>query len=778
MHPSTRGAPHALLSLSLGLLAPLAAWAAPQATARVPRAFLEGDFYMNTVLDGQQLGDDDRNEDEADLAQTVTDLERVRFEVQQRFLAVRLAGDAIHNPDDHGEVAGLAARFPMQDQGDSLEVSFGDDRSPLVVREYTYTWEGARKQVGVTFEASGDHDFEGFEVDEEAGYLTFVRTVELVSREPSIRRTARLRYNFLRVPSETSFVPRRDDGEDLAFTTSGVVMAEPETGYLEKQAFLDRIDHQAGFVFTLHPSIPDEFRPAVVAAIEAWNDVFEERTGTRPLGTRDGSWDETPGDLRHHVIYFKRTGFMDSDYSAITPSVSIKETGQVIDSDILVNAVGLMRDYRAALKAEAEKADEPEDEGAAPAGDDTPGDDGAAPVDGDPPSGTDGADDSTGADGTETGPAPAAAPSAHASRSRRRHGRRRGAHHLPPFQVHGRGLEMVRAGRDLSGHGGQPERFPRLIDLVQPRFSGDAESGAPPPAPPSVHEAFSIKVQGLIVHEIGHTLGLPHNFAGSADLENIPEGRKSTTIMDYLVEGPRHYLPGPYDAVMIGYLYADEVREGEGPFLVSRDTRTDPLANQWDEGDPLAFYRDRAEKLLAPLHDGGEFEGSAGKSVGRFARMLERDLAPIAKFVNNIDDERSDQALEFLMDLLALPPAPEGVERDRARASAVRRLGAWYLLHAGDETGAGLDRRQTNVVVERMAEAVLDGAEVLEADRLSMVDMLRQLDGAAAYRALERLEGELSAGGAATASAAEAGAADDEVLFAVQKAKRALMSSD
>lgn len=59
----------------------------------------------------------------------------------------------------------------------------------------------------------------------------------------------------------------------------------------------------------------------------------------------------------------------------------------------------------------------------------------------------------------------------------------------------------------------------------------------------------------LIAHEIGHTLGLRHNFKGSADQRHITRG-KSSTVMDYgfLASEESHEI-GQYDyaAIEIGY---------------------------------------------------------------------------------------------------------------------------------------------------------------------------------------------------------------------------------
>jgi len=136
----------------------------------------------------------------------------------------------------------------------------------------------------------------------------------------------------------------------------------------------------------------------------------------------------------------------------------------------------------------------------------------------------------------------------------------------------------------------------------------------------------------VIAHEVGHTLGLRHNFKASTiytpEQVNDPEFTRthSTTgsIMDYMsanIAGPENKqgdfyakIPGPWDDWMIEYGYSDfsaatpeeeweqlehiaaRCTEPELIYATDEDTfgwsakKTDPLANQHDLGnDPLRF---------------------------------------------------------------------------------------------------------------------------------------------------------------------------------------------
>ncbi|MBI3725020.1 zinc-dependent metalloprotease [bacterium] len=155
-------------------------------------------------------------------------------------------------------------------------------------------------------------------------------------------------------------------------------------------------------------------------------------------------------------------------------------------------------------------------------------------------------------------------------------------------------------------------------------------------------------IKETVMHEVGHTLGLRHNFKGSSwrKLEEInsPErpGDISASIMDYnpiniapegMTQG--HYqnvLLGPYDvwAIEYGYKPSDETSQVGPKELADIASRSaepghaygtdedlaspDPLIGQWDMGqDPIVFAKSRIslatrlrEKLLARAVRAGE----------------------------------------------------------------------------------------------------------------------------------------------------------------------------
>ncbi len=159
-------------------------------------------------------------------------------------------------------------------------------------------------------------------------------------------------------------------------------------------------------------------------------------------------------------------------------------------------------------------------------------------------------------------------------------------------------------------------------------------------------EKEKLVTQGLTLvamHEVGHTLGLRHNFKGSAyrsmadfnDVEKTRASGGSTSVMDYI---PVNIMPkgktqgdyysaklGPYDLWAIEYGYkplsagspeaerkdlekiAGRSGEPELAFATDEDTEwgdPDPLSNRFDLGsDPIEFAKARAE-LVAQVMPG------------------------------------------------------------------------------------------------------------------------------------------------------------------------------
>ncbi len=196
--------------------------------------------------------------------------------------------------------------------------------------------------------------------------------------------------------------------------------------------------------------------------------------------------------------------------------------------------------------------------------------------------------------------------------------------------------------------------------------------------------------QGLkevVMHEVGHTLGLRHNFRASAwksmaDINNMELGRAEGTtasVMDYT---PANISPpgmpqglyysqtiGPYDmwAVEYGYrpfksdesagLTAIAARSNEPALDYSTDEDTeafdpDPLSNRFDNGsDPLTFVQMRVDhvnalipKVVDSTTEDGEGYQQARQAFGVLFNEYWRALGFAARFPGGIYVHRDHRA--------------------------------------------------------------------------------------------------------------------------------------
>ena len=206
----------------------------------------------------------------------------------------------------------------------------------------------------------------------------------------------------------------------------------------------------------------------------------------------------------------------------------------------------------------------------------------------------------------------------------------------------------------------------------------------------------NLVVQGLkfvAMHEVGHTLGLRHNFKGSAfrsiadmnDVAKVSREGASTSVMDYI---PANIMPkgkpqgdfytpvlGAYDMWAIEYGYtplpggspeseraelekiASRSAEPQLAYATDEDTESgdpDPLSNRFDLGsDPLDFARTRAElvaqvmpvlveRMTTPEKDGtgGGYE-RVRQAFGVLLTAHGRAMSMAARLVGGLHTSRS-----------------------------------------------------------------------------------------------------------------------------------------
>ena len=220
-----------------------------------------------------------------------------------------------------------------------------------------------------------------------------------------------------------------------------------------------------------------------------------------------------------------------------------------------------------------------------------------------------------------------------------------------------------------------------VMDLLEARGDIDPDS-------PEAEAFVNAVIKDTMMHEVGHTLGLKHNFKASTTItreqlkdKGFTESRGiSGSVMDYNA----YNLPlkgeaastfnnttlGPYDYWVIEYAYkpfdpaqekaelakiaarstepalafADDADAGGGP----GNDGMDPLANRFDLGDdPLAYYRKRLqlskelwERVQARAPQAGDDPLRTRRSLLSGFRQLRNLPELAAKYVGGMHTER------------------------------------------------------------------------------------------------------------------------------------------
>ncbi len=289
-------------------------------------------------------------------------------------------------------------------------------------------------------------------------------------------------------------------------------------------------------------------------------------------------------------------------------------------------------------------------------------------------------------------------------------------------------------------------------------------------------ELIQQAVKETVMHEVGHTLGLRHNFKASTVLPNDKLHDPAVTRKEGLVGSVMDYNPinlapkgtkqgdyftstvGPYDYWAIEYGYKPDAGADELAKIASRcaDPKltygtdedmygtSDPLVNQWDLGsDPMKFAQDRAAlaaELLKGLADrvvdNGEGYQRTRQAFGALLKQYGDAAFLNAKFVGGEQmyrDHKGDPnardpfvpvaaaqqraALKFLRDNI-LTDVPFQFQPE-----LLRKLAADRWMHWGTErmVFSSVDY-PVNERVLAIQKVVLD--ELLDAETLSRVQNL------------------------------------------------------
>jgi len=143
-------------------------------------------------------------------------------------------------------------------------------------------------------------------------------------------------------------------------------------------------------------------------------------------------------------------------------------------------------------------------------------------------------------------------------------------------------------------------------ELMDPIAKGEFEIV---PANMSYEEYMDGYMLEIVAHEVGHNLGLRHNFKGNLGAyENGEEGSVSRSVMEYLGRPYRHLNTiGPYDRMAIAYGYTGSMPthldwfctdEDQGNDLNSMKIKSPECTNSDATSDPFSFWEGRIDRVL------------------------------------------------------------------------------------------------------------------------------------------------------------------------------------
>ncbi|MBU8897093.1 zinc-dependent metalloprotease [Corallococcus sp. M34] len=289
-----------------------------------------------------------------------------------------------------------------------------------------------------------------------------------------------------------------------------------------------------------------------------------------------------------------------------------------------------------------------------------------------------------------------------------------------------------------------------LCELAAPQFRPDTRGRTPVEKAGTTSAAAAALtkkqivenyVTHVVLHEVGHTLGLRHNFAGSLAFDGSPSTPRSSSVMEYVYDPDAVYVstPGPYDVQAIRLLYGLSSDLPTYPFCTDEDTELDPYCLPYDRyDDPLTYWVGPYHQLVLDLILTGS--ASYADLADAFDYYGNREFG----FIRAGDAGTQAYAYDIAMAQVRPPLAvPDDIPGYGARADflATRILSRLYLDPAGARGSFVNNPANTQPLTARVIGDLsgivlnVDGIRS-PASRRTAVDILKTHQSLAAYSAL------------------------------------------
>jgi len=290
------------------------------------------------------------------------------------------------------------------------------------------------------------------------------------------------------------------------------------------------------------------------------------------------------------------------------------------------------------------------------------------------------------------------------------------------------------------------------------RVPGDVERGIPVPGDVKLTKKQKVEqyLTHVVLHEVGHTLGLRHNFKGSLKYDPM-KSIYTSSVMEYVddFDAVTSNVPGTYDIAAVKYLYGLGTALPTDKFCNDNGTRTDPDCATFDRtNDPYTTtYLDAYSSLLKDFLDGKTTTSPNNtlNSVLGYVRNGQTAAARLKAWNDSVDTTGYSMRVGKVDATKLKTVAGYGARVDFLMRRVIQRL---FLDDATQRGRFTADPTDSAIVSAAFAEAkgiIKNTDGIRSADTRRMVaTWLKKLQTVDAYNALAEgaaaLDGEIRAG--------------------------------